>query len=250
MQPLFSVLLTALQYGTKFERMRANFVSMKAIKHFTLVLTLIGIVATGCKSMNKTQKGAAIGVAGGAVVGGAIGKALGNTALGVITGAAVGGTVGAVIGSKMDKQAEDMKKVLGDAEVRRVGEGIVIEFKDKVLFGFNRSDLNARSRESLDKLITVLKKYPDTDINVIGHTDNVGSDSYNLGLSEKRAASVSAYLRSNGIAASRVSTKGMGESDPKVSNDTEDGRAENRRVEFVITANQKMIEQAKKESGQ
>ena len=119
---------------------------MRTIKQFTLLLALVGLIATGCKSMNKTQKGAVIGAAGGAVVGGVVGKALGNTALGVIAGAAVGGTVGAVIGNKMDKQAEEMQKVLGDAEVRRVGEGIVIEFKDKVLFAFDKSELEYRSK--------------------------------------------------------------------------------------------------------
>ena len=223
---------------------------MRTIKQFTLLLALVGLFATGCKSMNKTQKGAVIGAAGGAVVGGVVGKALGNTALGVIAGAAVGGTVGAVIGNKMDKQAEEMQKVLGDAEVRRVGEGIVIEFKDKVLFGFDQSDLNTTARGSLDKLNAVLKKYPDTDIQVIGHTDNVGTDSYNMDLSVRRATTVANYLKSGGIASSRITTKGMGEDDPKVANDTDANRAENRRVEFVITANEKMVEDAKKDAGQ
>lgn len=223
---------------------------MRTIKQFTLLLAIIGLLGTGCKSMNKTQKGAVIGAAGGAVVGGVVGKALGNTALGVIAGAAVGGTVGAVIGNKMDKQAEEMQKVLGDAEVRRVGEGIVIEFKDKVLFAFDKSELNTEAKSSLDKLTAVLKKYPDTNINIIGHTDNVGSDSYNMDLSVRRATAAANYLKASGIASSRVTTTGKGESDPKVSNDTDANRAENRRVEFVITANAKMIEDAKKEAGQ
>lgn len=223
---------------------------MRVIKQLSLIVLLVGMLSSGCKSMNKTQKGAAIGAGAGAVVGGVVGKALGNTALGVIAGAAVGGTVGAVIGRNMDKQAEEMQKVLGDAEVRRVGEGIVIEFKDKVLFAFDKSDLNTQSRGSLDKLTAVLKKYPDTDINVIGHTDNVGTDSYNMDLSVRRATSVANYLKSSGIASSRISTQGKGESDPKVANDTDANKAENRRVEFVITANQKMIDDAKKEAGQ
>ena len=223
---------------------------MKTIRHFSLLLVAFAILFSGCKSMNKTQKGAAIGVGGGAVIGGVVGKALGNTAAGVIVGAAVGGTVGAIIGQKMDKQAEEMKKVMGDAEVKRVGEGIIIEFKDKVLFGYDQSDLTTQSQTSLKKLANVLEKYPDTNIEIIGHTDNKGSDQYNQGLSERRANAAAAYLRSTGIANSRITTKGMGESDPKVSNDTDAGRAENRRVEFVITANQKMIDDAKKEAGQ
>jgi outer membrane protein OmpA-like peptidoglycan-associated protein len=224
--------------------------AMKKIKLFTVTIALMGLIASGCKSMNKTQKGAVIGAAGGGAIGAVIGKAAGNTAMGAIIGAAVGGATGAVIGHKMDKQAEEMKKVLGDAEVRRVGEGIVIDFKEKVLFGFDRSDLGANAATNLDKLINVLNKYPDTDIKILGHTDNKGTDAYNQGLSERRAASVSSYLKDHGISSSRVSTKGMGENDPIASNDTEEGRSQNRRVEFVITANEKMKADAKKEAGQ
>jgi outer membrane protein OmpA-like peptidoglycan-associated protein len=223
---------------------------MKTIKLLTVTIALMGLIASGCKSMNKTQKGAVIGAAGGGAIGAVIGKAAGNTAMGAIIGAAVGGATGAVIGHKMDKQAEEMKKVLGDAEVRRVGEGIVIDFKEKVLFGFDRSDLGANAATNLDKLINVLNKYPDTDIQILGHTDNKGTDEYNQGLSERRASSVSAYLKNHGISSSRVSTKGMGENDPIASNDTEEGRSQNRRVEFVITANEKMKADAKKEAGQ
>ena len=224
--------------------------AMKTFKQLALVLSLFGILATGCKSMNRTQKGAVIGTAGGGAIGAVVGRALGNTAMGAIVGATVGGVTGAVIGRKMDKQAEEMKKVLGDAEVKRVGEGIVIEFKDKVLFGYDRSDLGDQARTNLDKLANVLQKYPDTNIEILGHTDDRGSDSYNQGLSERRANSAASYLRTQGVASSRVSTRGLGESDPKVANDTDASRAENRRVEFVITANQKMVEEAKRESNQ
>jgi outer membrane protein OmpA-like peptidoglycan-associated protein len=223
---------------------------MKTIKLLTVTIALMGLIASGCKSMNKTQKGAVIGAAGGGAIGAVIGKAAGNTAMGAIIGAAVGGATGAVIGHKMDKQAEEMKKVLGDAEVRRVGEGIVIDFKEKVLFGFDRSDLGASAATNLDKLINVLNKYPDTDIKILGHTDNKGTAEYNQGLSERRANSVSGYLRNHGINSGRISTKGMGENDPIASNDTEEGRSQNRRVEFVITANEKMKADAKKEAGQ
>jgi outer membrane protein OmpA-like peptidoglycan-associated protein len=223
---------------------------MKTIKLLTVTIALMGLIASGCKSMNKTQKGAVIGAAGGGAIGAVIGKAAGNTAMGAIIGAAVGGATGAIIGHKMDKQAEEMKKVLGDAEVRRVGEGIVIDFKEKVLFGFDRSDLGANAATNLDKLINVLNKYPDTDIQILGHTDNKGTDEYNQGLSERRANSVSGYLKNHGITSGRVSTKGMGENDPIASNDTEEGRSQNRRVEFVITANEKMKADAKKEAGQ
>src|SRR5215213_5759348 len=223
---------------------------MKTFRLFSFLLVSFAVLASGCSNMNKTQKGAVIGAGGGAVIGGVVGRALGNTAAGVIVGAAVGGTVGSVIGRKMDKQAEEMKQVMGDAEVKRVGEGIVVEFKDKVLFGYDQSDLSTQAQGSLGKLANVLKKYPDTNIEILGHTDNKGSDDYNQGLSERRANAAAAYLRANGITNSRITTKGMGESDPKATNDTDEGRAENRRVEFVITANQKMIDDAKKEAKQ
>jgi outer membrane protein OmpA-like peptidoglycan-associated protein len=221
---------------------------MKTIRQLTVALAMVGLLAGGCKSMNKTQKGAVIGAAGGGVVGGVVGRALGNTAAGVIVGATVGGVVGSVIGRKMDKQAEEMQKVLGDAEVKRVGEGIVIEFKEKVLFGYDQSDLSAQAKTNLTKLANVLKKYPDTNIEVLGHTDDKGTDQYNQGLSERRAIAASNYLKSQGITSNRLTTRGLGESDPKVANDTDANRAENRRVEFVITANQKMIDEAKNES--
>jgi outer membrane protein OmpA-like peptidoglycan-associated protein len=224
--------------------------AMKRIRHLSLALAFTGLLAAGCKNMSKSQKGAVIGVAGGGAIGAVIGKSMGNTAAGAIIGAAVGGVAGSIIGKKMDKQAEEMKKVLGDAEVRREGEGIVINFKEKVLFAFNQSDLSTNAQSSLEKLKNILEKYPDTNIEIIGHTDNKGTDSYNQDLSERRSSSVAAFLRAKGISAARVTTKGMGETDPVATNDTDEGRSLNRRVEFVITANEKMKEEAKREAGQ
>src|SRR5205085_5104680 len=163
---------------------------MKTLQRSVLTIVLASMVIAGCKSMNKTQKGAVIGTAGGAAVGAVIGKAAGNTAMGAIIGATVGGVTGAVIGKKMDQQAKEIKKDVPGAKVERVGEGIVVEFNEKILFGFDRSDLNSSATRSLDNLATILQKYPDTDIEVQGHTDNVGTETYNQGLSEKRAAAV------------------------------------------------------------
>lgn len=233
-------------------KIKGKNLAMKTITRFTLIIALFGILASGCKTMNRTQKGAVIGGAGGGVVGAVIGRAAGNTAMGAIIGAAVGGAAGAIIGRKMDKQAEEMEKVLGNetAEVKREGEGIVINFKEKILFGFDRSDLNTSAQTNLSKLVEVLQKYPDTNIEIIGHTDSKGTDAYNQALSERRANSVASYLRSQGISSTRLTAKGMGESDPVASNDTEEGQSQNRRVEFVITANEKMKADAKKEAGQ
>lgn len=221
---------------------------MKPLQFVLMVTVSICVVCTGCKSLNKTQKGAAIGTAGGGALGAIIGKATGNTGLGAIIGATVGGVSGAVIGHKMDKQAEEIKKQVPGVKVDRVGEGIVVEFNSAILFGFDRADLSATAQKKLDDLAVVLNKYPDTDIEIQGHTDSTGKESYNQTLSEKRAASVASYLLNKSIVSSRITTKGFGETVPKYSNLTESGRAENRRVEFLITANDKMKADANKEA--
>lgn len=204
-------------------------------------------VFSGC-AMNKTKKGAAVGVVGGGAMGAVIGKASGNTALGAIIGATVGGTAGALIGNKMDKQAAELEKTVPDAKVERVGEGIVVEFSSDVLFGFDQSSLSYESQKSLDKLEQVLNTYPDTDIEVQGHTDSKGSVAYNQSLSERRAGTVSTYLKNQGISSSRVKIKGFGEEVPKYNNNTASGRDQNRRVEFLITANEKMKADAAREA--
>ena len=223
---------------------------MTTVRQMLAGTTLIAMMATACGPMNKTKKGAVIGTAGGGAVGAVIGKAAGNTAMGAIIGATVGGVTGAVIGRKMDKQAEEIKNKVPDAKVERVGEGIVVEFSSNVLFGFNKADVTLEASQTLDKLIMVLNTYPDTNLEVQGHTDNAGTDEYNQGLSERRAGSAASYLRSHGIASSRITTKGFGEGSPKYTNDTEAGRAQNRRVEFLITANEKMKAEAAKEAKQ
>ncbi|MES2776783.1 MAG: OmpA family protein [Bacteroidota bacterium] len=211
-------------------------------------ILMISLFLGACKSPNNLQKGTAIGSAGGAVVGAAVGSIFGKVGMGAIIGATVGGVTGAVIGRNMDKQAEEIRKNLPDAQVIRVGEGIEIEFSSKILFGVDQSDLSTAARSSLDKLINVLKAYPDTDIEVQGHTDNTGTESYNQSLSKRRASSVSGYLSSNGVGSSRLNIKGFGETAPKYTNSTAEGQEQNRRVEFLITANEKMKADAAKEA--
>jgi len=221
---------------------------MKTLQIITVSLLLTCVIGMGCKTMNRTKKGALIGTAGGGAIGAVVGRASGNTALGALIGATVGGATGAVIGRQMDKQAEEIQNTIPGVKVYRVGEGIIVEFSDKVLFDINKSDLNPSSKGSLEKLITVLNKYPDTDIEVQGHTDNSGTDSYNVDLSKRRASSVSNYLSVGGISSKRLSRKGYGESAPNYTNETEDGRTQNRRVEFLITANKKMQEDAQSQT--
>jgi outer membrane protein OmpA-like peptidoglycan-associated protein len=219
---------------------------MRKIKMSLATILSVILISTGCASWNKTQKGAVVGTAAGGGMGAVIGKASGNTALGTIIGAAVGGAAGAVIGNQMDKQAEEIQKKVPDAKVERVGEGIVVEFNSNVLFGFDKSALSYDAKASLDKLVTVLNEYKDTDIDLQGHTDSRGALAYNQRLSEERAGAVSRYLADSGVTASRMTIKGFGETLPKYDNATETGRSENRRVEFLITANAKMRADAEK----
>lgn len=220
----------------------------KALSIWSGILLAVLLMA-GCKSMNKTQKGAVIGTAGGAVAGAVIGEIAGNAQLGALIGAAVGGVTGGIIGRKMDKQAEEIKNKIPDAKVERVGEGIVIEFNDKILFGFDEARLSADARVSLGKLVTVLKEYPDTNIEIQGHTDEKGSIKYNQALSVRRANAVSSYLHQSGLAASRLTVKGFGESSPRYTSTTKEGNAQNRRVEFLVSANEKMKADAAREAG-
>lgn len=218
------------------------------IKSFLPLVAATVIILSGCKSMNKAQKGVLIGAGAGGAAGAVIGKAAGNTALGAIIGAAAGGVAGGLIGRKMDKQAEELAKIPG-AEVKRVGEGINVTFESGVLFGVDRDDLGADARKKLTDLASILNKYPDTYVLIEGHTDNTGTDAHNDDLSRRRATSVATYLKEEEIKSQRIITKWYGESQPKYSNDTDDDRSKNRRVEFAIYANEKMINDAKKEAG-
>ncbi len=209
------------------------------------------LMLTSCETIqnsNHQQRGTVVGASTGAVLGGVLGNNVGkggNAPAGAVLGGIIGGVAGNVIGRKMDQQAKEIKQTLPGAEVERVNEGIKVTFNESMVnFAFDSSELTAVSRTNLNKLADVLKNNPDTNINIYGHTDSKGTDAYNQSLSERRAASVRSYLLSQGIASSRMFTMGMGESDPRATNDTDAGRAENRRVEFAITANEEMIRDA------
>jgi outer membrane protein OmpA-like peptidoglycan-associated protein len=221
----------------------------KLSKGLIPVLLGVALIFAGCSSLNRTQKGAMTGTAAGAAMGSIAGKTAGNTALGTVIGAAVGGTAGAIIGRQMDKQADEIKANVPGVEVVRVEEGIIVEFSNNVLFGFDKSDLSTSAKTNLDKLVVVLNEYEETDIEIQGHTDSKGSESYNQQLSVQRASRVSDYLIAEGISRNRLTTKGFGEMLPKYLNDTENNRDKNRRVEFMITANETMKAQAEEQAG-
>lgn len=214
------------------------------IAAISITVATFCILISGCSSFTKTEKGAAIGAGGGGVLGAFIGKAAGNTALGAIIGGAVGGTAGALIGRKMDKQAAEIKQTVPGATVDRQGEGIIVKFDSGILFGIDKTDVKPLAQINLKKLAASLQNNPQTDILVVGHTDSTGTVKHNLDLSIKRARSVRSYLIAAGVDGSRLSTQGKGETEPIADNSTTAGRAQNRRVEIVIVANDQMKNQA------
>ncbi len=218
---------------------------MRIKNAFFVAIISLALLFQGCTS---TQKGAGIGAVAGGVLGAIIGKAAGDTAAGAVIGAAVGGTAGAIIGHQMDKAATEIEEEIPGVNVDRVGEGIIVEFPNNILFEINRFDLSVEARENLYKLALILKRFPDTDVEVHGHTDITGRRAFNQTLSENRARSVAEYLVSKGISAERLSIIGFGPDQPKYSNDTPEGRIKNRRVEFAITASEEMKQRAEQEA--
>ena len=210
----------------------------------TLATTL---VASGCSSLNRTEKGAIIGAGAGGAIGGVIGNQTGSTARGAIIGAAVGGVVGAIIGNQMDKQAGELAQNIPGAKVERVGEGIQVTFESGLLFDFDSDRVRAQAATNLRNLASSLDKYPNTELLIVGHTDSDGPDSYNWNLSERRATSAADYLATQGVARARLRTAGRGETEPVATNDTDAGRQQNRRVEVAIFASEAYRNQLKRQ---
>ena len=212
------------------------------LRNSTAIVAMAAVLG-GCSSLNQTQRGAVIGAGAGGAVGAAVGAATGSTARGAIIGAAVGGVAGAVIGSQMDKQREELAEDLEGAQVERYGEGVLVTFDSGLLFDFDSSVVKGAARSNLTDLANSLREYPDTEVLIVGHTDAQGSDSYNQGLSERRAAAAKNFLVTQGVPADRIRTEGLGESEPVASNDTDAGRAQNRRVEVAIFASEEYREE-------
>ena len=214
------------------------------------------VIFSGCGSMNQATKDALIGSGAGAALGAGVGVLVGKdakgAAIGAAIGTAVGASAGAIIGHKMDKKAEELA-ALENATVETVEdanglEAIKVTFDSGILFKTNKSDLNAASKNALSAFANQMVDLPETDITIYGHTDNTGSDAVNEKLSKERAESVLNYLKSCNISADRMVAEGKSYSMPVADNSTAAGRAQNRRVEVYISANEKMIQQA--EAGQ
>lgn len=224
---------------------------MKTKNMLVAVFLSAAVILSGCTGMKSSTKGGLIGGASGAAVGAGIGALAGGgkgAAIGAAIGTAVGGTAGVVIGKKMDQQKAELEKIEG-AQVETVTDAnnlkaIKVTFESGILFSTGKSELNAQSKNALTKFAESLKNTPETDISVFGHTDNTGSREFNEKLSVDRANSVVNFLSQNGVKKDRTTIKGLAWDEPVGDNSTADGRAQNRRVEVFITANETMIKQA------
>jgi outer membrane protein OmpA-like peptidoglycan-associated protein len=215
-----------------------------------MIMIAAALSLVGCAALqNNKEKGAVIGAATGAAVGGVIGNQTGSTARGAIIGAAVGGATGAIIGHQMDQKAKEITASVPGATVTRVGEGLVVTFDSGILFDFNSDMLKPAAKSNLDNLAANLASFGDSKLLFVGHTDSVGTDAYNQGLSERRAIAVSTYLATKGVPGDRMMAAGRGETEPVQPNSTEAGRAANRRVEVAVTAGDKMKAAAAAQAG-
>jgi outer membrane protein OmpA-like peptidoglycan-associated protein len=204
------------------------------------------LVALGCQTNTgtvldkKTTQGAILGTLAGAAAGAAVDDH--KRGRGALIGAAVGGIAGGLIGNYLDKQAQEIDAI-PDADVQRRDDSLIVMLPGDVLFDTNSSALAPGAYERLRSLAATLKRYPDTNIVVKGHTDSTGAESYNLKLSEERADNVRKYLVAEGVNPSRVTAIGFGEAYPLVSDATAAGRQQNRRVEIEIKPNDELREQ-------
>lgn len=216
-------------------------------------LVCTALILSGCGNMSNLAKGSAIGAGSGAAAGAGLGALIGKdgkgAAIGAAVGTAVGAGVGALIGKKMDKKAAELADVLEDANVEVVTDAndlqaIKVTLENGILFKTSSPTLSEESKIALKKFAANLADLPDTDLTILGHTDNTGTAEYNEKLSVDRANSVASYLQTCGLSRSRMKIEGRSYLDPIADNNTPEGRQQNRRVEIFISANEKMISDA------
>ena len=218
-----------------------------ALAAAVLTATLAGCATTGGgyygqqqpqqqSEYDRTKKGAIIGAVAGAVAGLLSGDDATERRQRALVGAGVGGLAGGAIGNYQDRQERALRESMAGTgvDVVRQGDNITLNMPENITFGFDRSDLQPQFYPVLDRVAATLSEYNQTVVEVAGHTDSKGTDAYNQALSERRAASVGNYLMSKGLMRDRFILVGAGESRPVASNDTESGRAQNRRVEITL----------------
>lgn len=205
-----------------------------------LIVSLIAVSLVSCATDDPNQR-AKMGAVIGAVAGAALGHSVENNKKGVLIGAAAGAIAGAGAGNYMDKQQQEMEAALAAEranhaiEIQRLeNETLKIDIASEVSFDFGSAGLKPAFTPTLKKVADILQRYSNTVIHVVGHTDSVGSESYNEGLSQQRAESVVGYFASRGVTSTRLVAAGRGEYEPRATNETEAGRQLNRRVEIYV----------------
>ena len=207
-----------------------------------LLLAAVLVLGAGCATNpdgTTEYKRTAIGALGGAAVGAGAGALIAGRK-GALIGGVAGAAVGGAVGNYMDRQAAEMKRKLPDAAIARQGDKLYVALPSGILFDVDKDQVKPSARDQVGKAAGVLVQYPDTYVTVEGHTDSSGSAEHNQKLSERRAAGVRDLLASGGVAASRLSVRGYGESDPIADNGTLEGRQANRRVQLEIRPNEKL----------
>lgn len=221
---------------------------MQSISRSAGLILMTGLVVGAGGCAKKWQTGAVVGAGGGAVAGAAVGQVAGSTTKGAIIGAVIGGVAGGLIGNEMDKRAAELRQNIKGAKVERVGEGIQVTFDSGLMFDTDSDDLRSEARTNLGELARSFDKYDDSDIMIVGHTDNTGTEAYNQKLSEDRANAAAGFLVDRGVSGKRIRTLGLGEMEPIATNETATGRQENRRIEVAIYASKDMQEAAKRKA--
>jgi outer membrane protein OmpA-like peptidoglycan-associated protein len=224
---------------------------MKTIRSLITGVLIASLTLSGCGTIGRTGVGAGIGVAAGAAAGAGIGAAAGNTAVETAIGAVVGGVAGILIGRHMDKQKQELEEILPeDASVEIVNEGqaIKVTLVSGILFATNSTAIGENAKTALRDFAGNMNQNPDTNIEIIGHTDITGTVEYNQGLSERRARSVRDFMLLEGVDINRMTTLGKGIHEPVADNNTIEGRLQNRRVEIYILPNEKMVEEAQRQA--
>jgi outer membrane protein OmpA-like peptidoglycan-associated protein len=205
-----------------------------ALAATTLTAACVTDPVTGERRVSKAAIGGGVGVLGGYLLGDLVGGR--NDRTEKIVGAGIGGLAGAGIGAYMDRQEQELRRRTAGTDIRviRQGDDLVLNMPSNVTFATNESNVQPQFRATLDQVADVLKQYNQTYIDVYGHTDSTGSDAYNLSLSQRRAASVADYLSARGVQSARLGTRGFGETQPVADNESEEGKAANRRVEIKL----------------
>jgi outer membrane protein OmpA-like peptidoglycan-associated protein len=206
------------------------------------VLALVAVFVVACASSQddpnkKAKEGAGIGAVAGAIAGAIIGNQAGGNRTGAVLGAVAGAAIGGAVGHRMDQQQKELQQIPGVDVTRTADNELDVALRNDVLFDVDSATLRSESQATLRDMATVFNRYNDTTINVEGFTDSTGTADHNMGLSQRRADSVRDYLSREGVSSSRISARGFGETNPKASNETPDGRQLNRRVEIHVVGN-------------